>query len=115
MFDTTIHINNFGFRGPDMTRDKGDAFRIVAFGKSQTFGPTLHQGEKPWPEMLQDLFDRHASCESRSKLSTAEPRRTLSRTTSRVRRDILPLKPDLIVSTHGNNGLVPSARARSGA
>ena len=62
MFDTTIRINNLGFRGPDLPRDKGDAFRIVALGESQTFGPTLRDGEKPWPELLQDLFDRHASC-----------------------------------------------------
>ena len=35
---------------------KGDRFRIVALGESQTFGPTLHEGEKPWPELLQALF-----------------------------------------------------------
>ena len=33
MFDTTIRINNLGFRGPDLPRDKGDAFRIVALGE----------------------------------------------------------------------------------
>ncbi len=62
MFDTTIHINNLGFRGPALSREKGDAFRVVALGESQTFGPTLRDGEKPWPELLQDMFDQHASC-----------------------------------------------------
>ena len=38
-------------------QDKGDRFRIVALGESQTFGPTLREGEKPWPECLQDAFD----------------------------------------------------------
>ena len=33
MFDTTIRINNLGFRGPDLPRDKGDAFRIFALGE----------------------------------------------------------------------------------
>ncbi len=37
-FDTTIRINNLGFRGPDLPRDKGDAFRIVALGESQPPG-----------------------------------------------------------------------------
>ena len=37
MFDTTIRINNLGFRGPDLPRDKGAAFRIFAVGESQTF------------------------------------------------------------------------------
>ncbi len=108
MFDTTIHINNLGFRGPDMARDKGDAFRIVALGESQTFGPTLRDGEKPWPELLQDLFDRHASCGRKIEIVNGGTEAyTLENNLERMRRDILPLKPDLIVSTHGMNGFLP--------
>ncbi len=108
MFDTTIRINNLGFRGPDMPRDKGDAFRIVALGESQTFGPTLRDGEKPWPELLQDLFDRHASCGRKIEvINGGTEAYTLEDNLERMRRDILPLKPDLIVSTHGMNGFLP--------
>ena len=108
MFDTTIRINNLGFRGPDMPRDKGDAFRIVALGESQTFGPTLRDGEKPWPELLQDLFDQHASCGRKIEVINAGTEAyTLENNLERMRRDILPLKPDLIVSTHGMNGFLP--------
>ena len=108
MFDTTIRINNLGFRGPDMAYDKGGAFRIVALGESQTFGPTLRDGEKPWPELLQDLFDRHASCGRRIEvLNAGTEAYTLEDNLERMRRDILPLKPDLIVSTHGMNGFLP--------
>jgi hypothetical protein len=108
MFDTTIHINNLGFRGPDLPRDKGDAFRIVALGESQTFGPTLRDGEKPWPELLQDLFDKHASCGRRIEIVNGGTEAyTLENNLERMRRDILPLKPDLIVSTHGMNGFLP--------
>jgi peptidoglycan/LPS O-acetylase OafA/YrhL/lysophospholipase L1-like esterase len=108
MFDTTIHINNLGFRGPDMARDKGDAFRIVALGESQTFGPTLRDGEKPWPELLQDLFDQHASCGRKIEvINGGTEAYTLENNLERMRRDILPLKPDLIVSTHGMNGFFP--------
>ena len=49
-----------GFRGPEIAAEKGDRFRIVALGESQTFGPTLRDGEKPWPERLQDLFSSAA-------------------------------------------------------
>jgi peptidoglycan/LPS O-acetylase OafA/YrhL/lysophospholipase L1-like esterase len=108
MFDTTIHINNLGFRGPDMARDKGDAFRVVPLGESQTFGPTLRDGEKPWPELLQDLFDQHASCSRRLEvINGGTEAYTLDDNLERMRRDILPLKPDLIVSTHGMNGFYP--------
>ena len=108
MFDTTIRINNLGFRGPDLPRDKGDAFRIVALGESQTFGPTLRDGEKPWPELLQDLFDQHASCGHKIEVINAGTEAyTLENNLERMRRDILPLKPDLILSTHGMNGFYP--------
>jgi peptidoglycan/LPS O-acetylase OafA/YrhL/lysophospholipase L1-like esterase len=108
MFDTTIHINNLGFRGPDLPRHKGDALRIVALGESQTFGPTLRDGEKPWPELLQDLFDQHAPCGRRIEvINGGTEGYTLENNLERMRRDILPLKPDLIVSTHGMNGFLP--------
>jgi lysophospholipase L1-like esterase len=107
MFDATIKINNFGFRGPDMTLDKGRAFRIFALGESQTFGPTLHDGEKPWPEFLQSVFDDHASCDRRIEVVNAGTEAyTLEDNLERMRRDILPLGPDLIVSAHGMNGLL---------
>jgi peptidoglycan/LPS O-acetylase OafA/YrhL len=107
MFDTTIRINNLGFRGPDLPRDKGDAFRIVALGESQTFGPTLRDGEKPWPELLQDLFDQHASCGRKIEVINAGTEAyTLENNLERMRRDILPLKPDLILSTHGMNSFL---------
>jgi peptidoglycan/LPS O-acetylase OafA/YrhL len=108
MFDTTIRINNLGFRGPDLSREKGDAFRVVALGESQTFGPTLRDGEKPWPELLQDLFDQHASCGRKIEIINAGTEGyTLENNLERMRRDILPLKPDLILSTHGINGFLP--------
>jgi len=107
MFDTTIRINNLGFRGPDLPRDKGDAFRIFALGESQTFGPTLRDGERPWPELLQDLFDQHAECGRRVEVVNAGTEAyTLEDNLERMRRDILPLKPDLILSAHGMNGLL---------
>ena len=107
MFDTVIHINSAGFRGPEIAPEKGDRFRIVALGESQTFGPTLHAGEKPWPEMLQDLFAGHASCSRPIEVINAGTEAyTLEDNLERMRRDVLPLKPDLILSTHGMNGLL---------
>ena len=90
-----------------MQRDKGDAFRIFALGELQTFGPTLRDGERPWPELLQDLFDQHAECGRRVEVVNAGTEAyTLEDNLERMRRDILPLKPDLILSAHGMNGLL---------
>ncbi len=117
MFDTTIRINAAGFRGPEIAPDKDGRFRIVALGESQTFGPTLRDGEKPWPELLQALFARRASCGRTIEVVNAGTEAyTLEDNLVRMRRDILPLKPDLILSTHGMNGLLgarPPAGRRS--
>ncbi len=105
MFDTTIRINSAGFRGPEIARDKRGRFRIFALGESQTFGPTLRDGERPWPEQLQALFD-HAACSRPVEIVNAGAEAyTLEDNLERMRRDILPLEPDLILSTHGMNGL----------
>ena len=128
MFDTTIRINAAGFRGPEIAPDKHGRFRIVALGESQTFGPTLRDGEKPWPELLQALFAQHASCGRTIEVVNAGTEAyTLEDNLVRLRRDILPLRPDLILSTHGMNGLLalglrrqaepnePGARPRASA
>ena len=106
MFDTTIRINSAGFRGPEIASEKGNRFRVVALGESQTFGPTLRDGEKPWPEQLQGLF-AGASCSRPVEVVNAGTEAyTLEDNLERMRRDILPLNPDLILSTHGMNGLL---------
>ena len=107
MFDTTVRINAAGFRGPEIAPGKDGRFRIVALGESQTFGPTLRDGEKPWPELLQALFARRASCGRTIEVINAGTEAyTLEDNLERMRRDVLPLKPDLILSTHGMNGLL---------
>jgi peptidoglycan/LPS O-acetylase OafA/YrhL len=107
MFDATVHIDREGFRGPEIAPDKGDRFRIFVLGESQTFGPTLHEGEKPWPEILQGLFDQ-ASCSRPVEVVNAGTEAyTLDNNLVRARRDILPLRPDLILSAHGMNGFAP--------
>ena len=106
MFDTTIRINSAGFRGPEIAPEKENRFRVFALGESQTFGPTLRDGEKPWPELLQDLFDRHACGRPVEIVNAGTEAYTLEDNLERMRRDVLPLKPDLILSAHGMNGLL---------
>ncbi len=104
MFDTTIRINSAGFRGPEIASGARDRFRIFALGESQTFGPTLHDGEKPWPEALQGMFDKASCSRPVEVINAGTEAYTLEDNLERMRRDILPRKPDLILSTHGLNG-----------
>jgi peptidoglycan/LPS O-acetylase OafA/YrhL/lysophospholipase L1-like esterase len=105
-FNSEIHINNLGFRGRDIDPDKGNKFRIFALGESPTFGPTLRPGEHPWPEVLGTLIEHRLICDRPIEVINAGTEAyTLVNNLERLQRDILPLKPDMVVSYHGYNGL----------
>jgi peptidoglycan/LPS O-acetylase OafA/YrhL/lysophospholipase L1-like esterase len=113
-FDSIIRVNNFGFRGRDMAKEKGGSYRIFALGESPTFGPTLRPGERPWPDMLQSLIDARLDCKRPVEVVNAGTEAyNLSHNLERVRRDIVPLAPDLVLSYHGYNGLRPLGLLKS--
>jgi peptidoglycan/LPS O-acetylase OafA/YrhL/lysophospholipase L1-like esterase len=107
-FDSVIHINSLGFRGAEFERDKQNRFRVFALGESPTFGPTLRPDEHPWPEVLQRLINTKLTCERPIEVINAGTEAyTLANNVERLRRDIVPLKPDIVISSHGYNGLGP--------
>jgi peptidoglycan/LPS O-acetylase OafA/YrhL/lysophospholipase L1-like esterase len=107
-FDSVIRINNLGFRGIDVERDKHDRFRIFTLGESPTFGPTLLAGDRTWPEDLQDLIEIGLTCDRPIEVINAGTEAyNLANNTERLQRDIIPLEPDLVISYHGYNGLGP--------
>ncbi|MCL5099211.1 MAG: hypothetical protein M1608_17075 [Candidatus Omnitrophica bacterium] len=100
-----VRINSLGFRGREFKRDKGDHYRIVALGESTTMGATIQASDKPWPNVLEQMI--------RSRLKCSKPVEvinggvwayTLEDNLNRFKQDILPLKPDMIISYHGYNG-----------
>ncbi len=98
-------INRLGFRGPEIEREKGDHFRIVALGESTTFGATLNPQDLPWTEVLEQRIAAELVCErSVQVINAGVPGFTLANNLSRMRGEILPLEPDLILSYHGYNG-----------
>lgn len=103
--DSEIRINALGFRGPEILRDKGDRFRIVALGESTTFGATIRRGDRPWPELLEEKLNRELGCGATVEVVNAGiPGWTLANNNARLAHDILPLEPDVILSYHGYNG-----------
>lgn len=107
-FGSTLRVNNVGFRGPDIPIDKGNRYRVFALGESPTLGPTLKESERPWPEILQRLVDTRLQCSRPVEIVNAGTEAySLKDNIERVKRDIIPLKPDLVISYHGNNGLWP--------
>jgi lysophospholipase L1-like esterase len=104
-FDNAIRINNFGFRGADIERDKGKRYRIFALGESPTFGSTIKASDKPWPEVLGDTIRSRLRCDRPIEVINAGiGGYDLKGNLERVKRDIIPLQPDLVLSYHGFNG-----------
>jgi lysophospholipase L1-like esterase len=104
-FQSRIRINSLGFRGDEISRDKGDTYRIVAMGESTTFGFTLTPEHLPWPEFLaQSIRERLAPGRQVEVINTGLPHHNLENNLYRLRTEILALKPDMIISYHGWNG-----------
>jgi lysophospholipase L1-like esterase len=105
LHDSEVRINQLGFRGREISREKGDRFRIVALGESTTFGVTVEPGDRPWPEVLEARIRQELACDAPVEVINAGVAGwTLVNQLSRMESDILPLRPDLILSYHGYNG-----------
>ena len=110
-------VNALGFRGPEIAVEKGEHYRIVALGESTTFGSTLFEEDRPWPEVLEGRIARELDCVKPVQVINADiPGFTLANNLARLPAEIFPLEPDLIVSYHGYNGFpfllaqIPSVR-----
>ncbi len=100
-----IRINSRGFRGPEISREKGSAYRVVVIGESTTFGVTLNPEDRPWPELLEELINARLKPARRVQVINAGvPGYRLDDNLRRFSTDILPLEPDMVISYHGING-----------
>jgi lysophospholipase L1-like esterase len=105
LFQSRIHINSAGFRGKEIPRDKGTAYRIVALGESTTFGVTLKPEDKPWPELLEQMIQARLKPRRPVEVINAGvPAYSLVQNLYRLRTEILAMQPDMIISYHGVNG-----------
>ena len=105
LFHSRIRVNLSGFRGAEIREPKGDTFRIVALGESTTFGCTLNANDRPWPELLEEMLNARLKLRRPVEVINAGvPACNLEHNLHRLAADILPLKPDLILSYHGFNG-----------
>jgi lysophospholipase L1-like esterase len=105
LFDSRVTINSLGFRGEEFNPDKADAYRIVVLGESTTFGCTLRTQDQPWPDVLAGLIrERLPIHRPVQVINAGVPAYNLKQNVWRLQKEILPLKPDLVISYHGANG-----------
>lgn len=104
-YKSDVRINNVGFRGRDLAVAKGKTFRIVAIGESTTFGITFQPGDRPWPDLLEEMIRTRLNLPRLVEVINAGfPASTIEDSLWRLEQDILRLKPDMIISYHGING-----------
>lgn len=104
-FQCPISINSLGFRGPEIPARKGDTYRIVALGESTTFGYTIRTNDRPWPALLEQMIrDRIHPRRPVEVINAGTPAYPLNANIERLEKEILQLKPDMLISYHGYNG-----------
>jgi lysophospholipase L1-like esterase/Flp pilus assembly protein TadD len=92
------HVNRHGFRGPDFRESRPDGvLRIACAGDSSTFGLGVGD-EETWPAFLQrqlgGLLEGVAVVEA---INTGVPGYSTEQSKRQFLRDVLPLRPDLLV------------------
>ena len=106
-FEADIRINNRGFRGPDFPVEKADGeFRVFVLGDSATFGTLTSPEQRAWPDVLQRLVEKRLNCRGFVRVVNAGTvTYSLAHSVERLRRFIVPLKPDMVITYQGFNNL----------
>jgi peptidoglycan/LPS O-acetylase OafA/YrhL/lysophospholipase L1-like esterase len=110
-FGAPININNYGFRGPDIRADKNGKYRVFVLGESPTFGTMISKEDLTWVQALQMQIEEKLACtRSVEIINAGTAAYNIEHNIERMRRDILPLQPDMIISYHGYNsyGMIDS-------
>jgi len=96
-FEAVLVINSDGYRGPGLDRPK-KRIRVLCVGGSTTWGATTARGDKPWPEVLQDLVGPKKF----EVINAGVPGHTVVFNEYLLGKH-LALQPDLIILYHGFN------------
>ena len=100
----TIHINNFGMRGPDITQNKpSDTFRIFVIGGSTTYGSGSSSDAATIPGFLQELFDNSEISKKIEVINAGIEGSTSIEDIYRIKNVLIDLEPDIVVLYQGNN------------
>jgi lysophospholipase L1-like esterase len=103
--ESSIRINRLGFRGPEISREKNDRFRVIALGESTTFGLTSLASDRTWPAVLEERIATELECDRPVEIVNAGVAGwTLANQLARMDDDIFSLQPDLLITYHGYNG-----------
>ena len=100
----TIHINNFGMRGPDITQDKpNDTYRIFIIGGSTVYGSGSTSDKTTIPGFLQEKIDNSGIDQKVQVINAGIMGSTSIEEVHRIKNDLVNFDPDMIIIYDGVN------------
>jgi len=103
---TNIHINKWGYRGPDFTFDKGDGiFRIIIFGGSFVWGTGAIYDEETIAGHLQRLLQEKYKEKEFEVINGGETGYVLTQERILFVEESIFFSPDLVIFIDGINNL----------
>ncbi len=103
---STVNINDYGFRGPEVSQIKEDGtYRIFVAGGSTTISLRAPSDEQTHPGFLQELFNNSELDFPIEVINAGTPSFTSSQELSVVENKLVNFEPDLVVIYDGTNDL----------
>jgi hypothetical protein len=100
----TVHINNEGFRGPDIIKEKNeDVFRIFVLGGSLTYGMFATSDETTYSGYLQKKFDESSEEYNIEIINAGVNAYDSSDVSYQIKTKLLDYQPDLFIIITGND------------
>jgi len=102
----TLNINEYGFRGPEITKENQEIFRIFVVGGSTVFGAGITPDETTISGYLQNFFEMNHPELELEIINGGIGSATSETELALVKNTILSFKPDLIIIYSGWNDAV---------
>ena len=103
---STLNINNFGFRGPDISYEKpADTFRIFMIGGSTTYGAGASSDSTTIAGFLQQYFEQEDLPKKIQVINAGKSSFFSLSETQLVKSKLLEFEPDLFIVYDGFNDL----------
>ena len=102
--DESVNNNSYGFRGPEISKEKPDnTYRIFTVGGSTTHGIMLVSDNETWPAHLQKKFDEKDFGYDVEVINAGTGGHTSISESKLVKDKLIDFSPDLIVVFDGVN------------
>ncbi len=106
-----LTINNLGFRGPELPRDKPPGtYRIAFLGGSTTYCAEVSGDDKTWPYLVVEALKLAHPDRRFDYINAGVPGYTTHESLKRFEAEVSALDPDIVVIYHATNDLSGNSR-----